>query len=281
MESGNVLLLNDSLIDWFTVTSFDEQFLLFWMNRMFKTATDKDRSKVLQYDGWSLPYRGMGGNVFLGTAMQEGRDNYMLRLSGYAAEDLKGPVFSQIRQGIAKVTRVDVQITTYCPNDWSQWELLVRMKELGRLTGWVESSNRNHMSETVYVGSRTSERFTRVYIKWAGKTRLVRLEIEYKGNRANAVVRALSRTSTTSQFLLYELQKTLKDDKLRQLFEPSLVGVKPMNIKLRVDSSAEKTENWLIGQVLPAFTRHINDHDASGRALAAFYEACKDAIDMD
>jgi len=275
------LILYSALLDWLTVTSFEDEFFKYWEKRLNKRVSEIDvkESKVLQYDGYmhALP----GGTAFLGTAVQKGTFHYMLRLSGYAAEEHKEPVYSQVRQGYAKATRVDLQVTVEKPGKWSQWDLLCRLKDAGRTTGWVESKSFGDAYETVYVGSRKSERFTRIYVKKSGKTMLLRYETEYKGRRARAVLKALARTETPARFLRHELHKTTRDTKLAELYESCLAGAKPLNIKLSVESSVEKTEGWLIGQVLPAFTRHINDHAASGRALAAFYAACRDAIDVD
>lgn len=275
------LILYSALLDWLTVTSFEDEFFKYWEKRLDGLVSEGDtkESRVLQYDGYmyALP----GGTAFLGTAIQKGIYHYMLRLSGYAAEENKEPVYSQARQGYAKATRVDLQVTVEKPGKWSQWDLLGRLKDAGRTTGWVESKSFGDAYETVYVGSRKSERFTRIYVKKSGKTMLLRYETEYKGRRARAVLKALARTETPARFLRHELRKTTRDSMLIELYEPSLSGARPLNIKLAVESSVEKTEGWLIGQVLPAFTRHINDHAASGRALAAFYAACRDAIDVD
>lgn len=272
------LLLHTALIDWITATSYDDDFFSFWEMELLETCKSWDDKKVMQYTGRHFEVD--GGTAFLGVAEQKGMFHYMLRLSGYAAEDMKGFVWSSMRNCMVKITRIDLQVTRPIDNTWSQWDLLVRMKEKGRMTGWVESGKRSQSYETVYIGARSSERFTRVYVKMNGETRLLRLEVEYKGQRSNAIARALCHGKTTAEgYLTHELQTTYDDEPLRLLFEPALNDARPMNEKIKVVTTTEKTEAWLLTQVLPSFTRHINDHDASGRVERAFMSALIDAID--
>lgn len=281
IEKSMPLLLHTPLIDWFTITSFEDSFHDFWLQKFREVAGQDagEERKVLQYAGHVFDI--VGGTGFIGTAIQKGVVHHMLRLSGYAAEEYKDYVLSQQRQGFITCTRVDVQVTVPMPAEWSQWDLLVRLREKGRITGWVESKSFGTGFQTVYVGARASERFTRVYVKKTGETLLLRYETEYKGRRARAVLKSLSTDGGAGRFLAHELQTTTADDALSLVFEPALAGVAPLNIRLKVDTDNEKTAGWLLQQVLPAFTRHINDHSSNGRVLAAFYAACKEAIDQD
>lgn len=287
IDPSPVLEINTTLADWITATSWEEQFSAYWQKRLEKKAEEKEgrASRNLQYEGrkWNLE----GGTGFLGVAIINGRTHWMLRLSGPAANENIESVLSQVRQGFVTVTRLDLQITVLKPKDWSQWELLKRLKSAGRTTGWVESRTRGEAYETVYVGSRGSNRFARIYTKKAvcGRkekelTMLLRTEIEYKGRRAHAIAKSLSKTGMkdAKSFMAYELQNTLSDDKLRKLFEPHLFAVAPKTIRLALETTADKTEAWLLKQVLPSFSRHINDHMASGRALDGFMGAINDAL---
>jgi hypothetical protein len=277
------LLLHTALVDWITATSYDDGFFDWWEMELLEECRSWSDKKIMQYTGRMFEIE--GGTAFLGVAEQRGLFHYMLRLSGYAAEDRKGYVWSSMRNYMVKVTRLDLQVTRPIDKSWSQWELVKRLKEKGRKTGWIESGTKAVSFETVYIGSRTSERFTRIYVKMAGGTRLLRLEVEYKGKRSDAIARRLSRgdlsSATAGQYLMHEVQKTYNDEPLRMLFEPALNGVKPITEKLKVESSTEKTEKWLLEQVLPAFTRHINDHSASPQVVNAFTSAIARSCEWD
>lgn len=267
--------LHTAAIDWITLTSFEEEFHKYWQKFVGKDARE---TKIPRYTGWEKDLE--RGTAVSYAGIQEGREHYMVHLTGPAGDDNRDKAFSQVRQRFAECTRIDLQVTVPMPKTWSQFALLQRLNERGKLTGWRESRDRNGRFQTVYIGARTSDRITRVYMKKADEAMLLRFETEYKKPRSNAVARSLADgKATVSQYLMYELQSTVGDEGLRVVFEPSLSGARPLTEKIRVLSSVDKTEKWLLDQVYPSFQRHINDHDASGRVLAAFYASIKEAMD--
>lgn len=272
------LMLDVVILDWLTVTSYEQTFYDYWNKRLSElenvVAVDK---RALQYAGTT--YQLDAGTAFLGTAFQKGRYHYMLRLSGYAAEQFKGAVYSQRKMAYVNITRMDIQATTEITEQWSQWELLCRVKGRGRTTGWVESSINKKGFETVYIGSRSSARMTRVYVKRFAGRRFLRFETEYKGQRADVQFRMMAQgKAQASQYLLYEVQNTVADKPLETLFTSSFDGVKKRREIVKVTSSIERREQWLLTQVLPAFTQAINDHEASGDVLTEFGEAIQAAV---
>lgn len=153
------------------------------------------------------------------------------------------------------------------------------MKKAGKKVGWFESVDRQtgKKLETVYIGSRKSEKFVRVYRKLdnEGKAYL-RLEVEMKGKRSDVVAKKLSRAGDDSQkfiggVILHEVQK-MEDEALSLLFEPQL-SMDAERVRVKVSKAPDKTKNWLIGQVLPAFERYINSHDSEGNVRQAFFDA--------
>lgn len=271
------LILDVSLVDWVTLTSFEPEFFRYWYGRFRGNGKDKGDKKILQYEGNLFDLE--GGTGFIGRAIQNGRENFMLRLSGYAAEDNKNPCIIQKQSGIARCTRIDLQITTEVTDKWSQFDLLKRLKSSGKMTGYIESKVKGLGYETVYIGSRQSERFLRVYIKQGENPRLLRFEVEYKGNRSDAVLRGMGDGQLAGNYLMHEVQSTVRDKGITMIFEPLLSGSRGYSPRLLAHNSLEKQENWLISQVLPSFTRHINDHNSSGRVELAFMSALRDAID--
>lgn len=271
--------LYTSALDWLTLTSFETEFYKYWEKRL-KSHGELKEKMIPRYQGWAIDLDRGTGTVY--TGMQNGTEHYMLHLTGPAAEDEKDPAFSFVRQRIATCKRIDLQVTVPMPQTWRQFDLLVRLEGRGLTPEYRQSKDKNGCYQTVYVGARTSDRFTRVYVKPSSETMLLRLETEYKDDRARSMAKRLADgDATPSRYLLHELQKTMADDALSLLFEPSLSGAIPLTEKLKVLSTADKTEKWLTQQVYPAFQRHINDHNASGRALAAFYAACKEAMKID
>lgn len=273
------ILLYQTGIDYFTATSFETEFYRFWLQKLTMIATATKPKKIMQYDGRKFIIK--GGEGFIGTGTQKGMENHMLRLEGTIADENKERLYAQHRQGFVNVSRIDIQITVPHPSGWEQFKLLADMHEKGRIVGWRESVDRsNGGSQTVYVGARESNRFVRVYVKHThGDEKLLRLEVEYKKRRANAVTKMLRDGELPDGFLRHELQTTLKHEGLNNLFSDHLYGENPANVRLKINSSLEKTEKWLINQVLPSFKRAINDHDASGHVLDVFGDVIQKYLD--
>ena len=288
-SSTSAIGINITLIDWVTVTSWEKEFNGYWCRRLKRLGRSRKGrpGRQLQYDGETFNIA--HGTGFIGETEINGRQSWMLRLSGGAAHENIKSVLSQVRQGFANVTRIDIQITVLKPDDWSQWNLLKRLKEARKMTGWVESKTRGDAFETVYIGSRSSDRFSRIYTKKAilkggdegEETMLLRVETEYKGRRAHAIANSLARNgeARAKDYLMYELQNSLSDNELQLLIAPHLLDVTPTTIKLHLETSADKTERWLLKQVLPTFARHIRSDEASTRALDGFLEAICDVLD--
>lgn len=264
------------MLDWLTVTSFEESFPDFWHGKLKTEGGTTEPKRINQYNGYTFQLE--NGEAYIGEGIQKGIPHFMLRLIGQCADDLKGFVYSQVRQGFVYVSRLDLQVTEVKPDNWSQWDLLTRVKEKGRTVQWRESADKTGRYETVYVGSRYSNRFTRVYVKRASTSRnnttyLLRFETEYKKARSNAIIRAIAIDGEIpDNFLRHELQTTIADEACTLLFEPALLGQKARNIRIKVVDSDEKTAIWLLEQVLPAFQRVINSHAHYRTAVISEFE---------
>jgi len=179
--------------------------------------------------------------------------------------------YELIERQILNVTRLDLQITTEEPEGWGQINLCNRLYSRGKNAAFLGSTD-GHTGkrlETVGVGSRTSETYTRIYQKLTdGAERLLRMEVEYKGAKARAIVRDM-KTTTFSQQLKYHLQSKLSDDKLTAVYANQLEGIKPHNARPRVRSK-DKKKSWLLKTVLPSFEEYINDHSEDGEVASAF-----------
>jgi hypothetical protein len=270
------LILDAPLIDWLTLTSYDTLFLDFWEQKLRDVSRETFERKALQYVGRVGEH--MGGTLFVGEAVQKGRRHFMVRISGYAADDLKEYAYKFVRSGSCDVTRIDLQITHEVSSQWSQWDLLNRMKRRGFSTGWVESKQNGKGYETVYIGSRQSERFTRVYIKSADDPRLLRFETEFKGLRAGKVARLLAKGERLGDFLRHEVEKTKDNKGLILMLSGVLAGYSAQSPRVVPDKSLDKTAQWLMRSCLPAFIRVVNAQTVLSENVAkAFMDAIKDA----
>jgi hypothetical protein len=129
----------------------------------------------MQYTGRSYIHGG-----FVGQAMQDGRLHTFCKVSGRMADPILY-YLSQNLTSLVRYTRVDLQITIPLP-DWHSARIL---------KDYMEASN--HLAEliegkagldTVYIGSRKSSHFWRIYVKESeNKDRFLRFEVEIKHDR--------------------------------------------------------------------------------------------------
>lgn len=138
---------------------------------------DWQQSKWLQYRGWRKDA------LFIGHAIQQQKSHTVLNISGSLSHRML-PSLLELPEFYA--TRVDVQVTIENPLGSGDTLALVRDECTTKNTTLIESLE----NDTLYVGSRTSEAFTRLYEKNLEKSYL-RLEFELKGQRARAAWVAL------------------------------------------------------------------------------------------
>lgn len=251
------LTLDKPMVDWVTLTSWDVTTAVTWsklVNMLEPTAETKP-GRIRGYEG---VYRGGG---FIGQAAQAGRAHMMLRIAGAKADQVSSV------PATAHCTRVDVQITTAIPADYSARDLADDMRKYqdtrwAKLVTLVEGSDG---LDTVYVGSRQSERYARIYVKQVEEIRYLRLEVEHKGTAAQLLIEngVLLSTNAKGGALIewidgLQLKETIYEiEMFRKLIDCSALGV----VMPKVVRTMDKTLMWLMNQVTPAMVRLLQDHD--------------------
>ena len=266
-KTDGMLTLYSPLVDWITMTSFHEYFWGYWQSvAARKSDDDREQSRI--------GYRGVGistgeGSLFVGQGNQKGRDHYIMQCGGELANGILGHVAKAYTQYTSRVTVLDLQITIPEPDDWQQKDLLAATMEQGKVSGWVESRDREvGPLQTVYIGSWQSDRMIRVYVKsTAENARLLRFEVHYKGLRADAAARSiLLRGVTPRQILVAEVQRN--GIKNLSPFEKALGKATPHHVRVRQKSSLARTEGWIRKTVIPALNRYANNKAADHSVLS-------------
>lgn len=188
-------------VDWLTATSFSQSFFNA-ASRILGTL--ETAGPFERYEAELMQYKGMGYfNVdrkrmaFLGKGMQKCELHTMLRVSGYTADEVFRRLMQEEKLRFS-VSRLDLQLTfpaegELSANLWRDFHEKQHAHESGRGTrkrGVTLISN-NEEGNTLYVGSRRSERFVRVYeksIESGASSSSVRLESELKGRVPDRVV---------------------------------------------------------------------------------------------
>lgn len=255
------LALNVPMLDWLTVTSYDEGVGRDWWEWVWSLPGDGDHKKIMQYEGMVKSV--LGGSVFAGAGEIKKREHYMVYVSGAAADREFERFRGVLSSGRARASRVDIQITINEPDDWSQLAYMEAAEEVGLKPTNRRSSNLAGDGElmTVYTGSRESGRFDRCYEKESvGGFRFLRFETQYGRKYANELGAALARgEATAGAALAGQLARRGKLECL-DVFRRLLDGDTYNPVYAREKGDREK---WLLNTVIPAITSYCNQHDAN------------------
>lgn len=276
---GQVLTMFQVQPDWWTLTSYDERMLplaLSIAKAVYPNGKRHEGAKVMQYLGWNVS--GGMGTLFYGEALQDGRQHYMIRISGEAAANSQAvnDILPAVRSGWVRVTRMDVQLTRDMPKGWQQGDLFTHAKEAGKTVGWYESRTVDGKQlATVYIGSRSSARFVRVYQKLVGDVITLRIEYELKAEVAQAFANMLAYGRATWNETLSALVQHTGIPMVETAVSSILAGISPKHPK--IIRQEPRTTKWIRQTVLPSLTRYAASHDADEELLQEIVTAIKRA----
>ena len=205
---------------------------------------DWEQGNWLQYKGWRKK------GFFIGHGEQNGERHHVLSTSGSLSE--------KMRKGLLKrdgwyATRVDVQITIPRPDEIILADV---QRKLGKKGTTLISSEEN---DTLYLGARTSELFTRLYEKPLDKMYL-RLEFELKSTRARASWEALQAGASTGSIFAYYLEKSKLPDCVKTHFYNADDKATERAMSAELASDNAKTLKW-IRSLDASMMRHMANHD--------------------
>lgn len=254
------MIINTPLIDWITFTTFSEtDFLRF--ERFQKCMAGEIRAgQIRMYAGQWI------GSTFLGQGYQNEKNHVMFRCSGSDSHDL----FLKLSPYLNTVncSRIDLQITIDLPADYWARGLVddLRTGQSGEYTRQVTLVESEKGLNTIYIGSRQSERFCRLYVKNINDVNYLRLEVEYKGAAAKAIKIILADNPGLIGAYLQDFINSIGCHDRQGIFE--LFGAvldapgKGLHLEYTV-ADINKTLAWIINQVTPTMVRLLNDHDTS------------------
>lgn len=251
-------IFHSSGIDWLTLTFSKETAQNGLEEIIFKHMEQKERDGDEFKPGSALGYDGFrAGSIFYGVRA----DGCMLRVSGITASEL----FGAIGGYNVRCTRIDIQSTYKCIPGmpmWAAWQasLVEGLRAEKKPCNWPKLTHINGFGQgdTVTVGSRSSDKYGRIYDKemesldpdyqgcW-------RYEVEYKGDYAQACFEALSKGGSlprnceslvSSQFALWCLPVPMvAPDDVSALVLP------------RETTDAARRLAWLRKQVMPTIKK--------------------------
>ena len=208
-------------------------------------------------------------------------EHVLLQLSGADADLMLYDVMAV--SGVhAKCTRIDLQVTIPLPHYYSPGMAIMSLKTGSWGRGRppeVRLVEGGGGLDTVYIGSRSSNRLIRLYVKEVNGERYLRFEVEYRGDYASQIWSTLNKGGSKAQFINAELRRiplwfTLSRDFERCVRNDDGHGVK--TVTKQTDTVA-----WLGGLVSDVVKRMMADHDegAQVRDLVRGWAELADRID--
>lgn len=247
-------------LDWLTLTTFD-RVAFSWAVRLLgkhTAASSRLEANIMQYRG------AKGDGYFFGTGFQAGVEHFMVRLSGSVAQSffLAAANYPRMLERF-KATRIDVQYT----HDGVPDVRLGEVGELLRVAEWASHKGRrpkvDYFSndsglDTLYIGSRSSVRLQRIYVKPIDNHPYLRWEVEYKEDLAANLWLVLLQVGVSALpgILSGEMAVVPLAACSELAVLAAAVGAMPVRLKLRRDDGdAMGAVCWLYSSVLPCVRR--------------------------
>lgn len=259
------MLLNQARCDYLTLTTFVNHDQLLQSIADLYPINHAKEAKMGGYTGHQWE------GLFFGVGKQRRKAHTMLRASGEGSET----IFWRTRLVITRCTRLDLQITTYLPKVYNARTTYDTLSSLDvdwpgrRLTPHLIQSGDGF--DTIYIGSRTSDRFGRIYVKadHKGRPAYLRFEMELKGSIAQSARDAIAEQRATAKTILkaeldrlpFAASRALRT--FSDLLGSDSTKIRPENVVAR-----NSTLDWLENQVEPAVLRMLASHEHGDRMRA-------------
>lgn len=220
-------------IDYLRIASWKPNAFVNTMVVMMEDESVKwERGKWLQYIGWRAE------NVFIGRGEQHGKAHTLINISGYLAQN-----FYQFCVGLTGwyCTRIDLQRTIKTPLADDEKLAMVRDDCTTKKLTLIEGEE----NDTLYLGSRTSDLFTRLYEKILEDTYL-RLEFELKGYRSRAAWDALKTGETADKVYFYYLERSALPEQIKDHYSREGDSATEQVMRLQLAHDEAKKLAWIM-----------------------------------
>jgi hypothetical protein len=271
------MILNVARADYLTLTTFHQAKLI--QDALADLYPDEFARPAKQGSYTGLQWSGL----FAGKGKQNGVPHYIIRSHGEDAET----VFWRTNEIAAKCTRVDLQITIRLPEFYSSRNLFDKL--IAKDTKWTGRRMKPRIIQsgddldTVYIGSRTSDRLFRIYVK-PGEDKqpeYIRFEVEYKRKLAQKVRNLIvSRETIPRAILAADLHRLpVYVSRILERFDDGLSGER-YTIKPEKAWSDGSTIQWIENQIEPAINRLLLSHQDGPKMRTLLYRWAKYAYDL-
>ncbi len=278
------MLVDVPAVDYLRLSSFDGKAIGQFHQVVLRRKEPALEATWKQYKG------ARAGQLFAGVANQNGKIHGILDVSGSEAHSV---MVAEAPAGLAiKSTRIDLQVTIpllpeykYRAREFKDllesvdWSTAQGSRLHKRKTTLIEGPS-EHGLDTVYIGSRTTDRFSRVYVKEDLEGNLyLRFEVEFKGERANLVYLDCIADGRNLAAILrgewerippVEVEAWLKIGDVLAAFQDG----KQVSIP-RSAADSNSRFRWFITSVTPAVETLLNDHEYGWRVQCVLEDLLK------
>lgn len=239
-----------SSLDYIRLATWDDLGYTNLVARLMSSwPADWKQAKWLQYKGWRKD------TVFIGQGMQQGRLHCIFQASGTTSQMM---LQSLKTLGDWYCTRLDLQITVDAPLNLFLAD--VRDSCETKNTTLIESPE-NH---TLYIGSRGSALYTRLYEKVLDR-KYLRLEFELKAERSRSCWQAICKGESLDKIFNYYTPKTGLPESIIELFATSENDVTQHVMRQAISADNQKTLKWLLS-LDAAVMKALANHDIADTA---------------
>lgn len=226
---------------------------------------DYKPGKWQQYTG----HRAKG--FFMGTGEQDKRRHHVVHASGSLAERMRKSFM--LFDGLYG-TRVDIQMTILKPG----WVDLAKLhKNMGKKLTTFLSSKEN---STLYIGSRESDKFARLYEKPLNGKMYLRMEFELKGRMAAGAWNALVAGESVGGIYARLLIKSKLPPKFKELFESASDTATDTALRAEIEHDNQKILKW-VKSLDAAMLRHMHNHEIGDEVCDIIREWASQTIYID
>jgi hypothetical protein len=206
---------------------------------------DYTPGKWLQYSGHRAT------QFFMGSGEQDKRRHHVVSASGSLAERMRKSLM--LFDGFY-ATRIDLQMTIEKP-DWVNLGKL--HKSLGKKRTTLISSEEN---DTLYFGSRKSDKFARLYEKPLGEKMFLRMEFELKGRMAAGAWMAILGGESIGNVYKRLLIDSILPNAFKHLFENADDTATDRALRAEIEHDNAKTLKWIMS-LDACMRRHMHNHE--------------------
>jgi hypothetical protein len=263
-------LLDTLCLDYLTLTSYDTQLLeahaRYIVSRIpYHMPTAKNR---MQYAGLTCD------GVFYGVGKQHQGLHAILQVPGYRSWN--AALAAQLEPEAVRCSRFDLQITIDAALVPSVERLFNRLNSADT-ADWNHTGPRPKLQhirnsdgyDTLYIGTRTSELFRRIYKKHIDGGDYVRFEVEVKGNLARALWERGDVSSREAQAGIFRHQFHALPRYVQSELHPFVERVEQGSgefVPVHRGTDEEKALDWFRSGVIPAMNK--------ARQRGYFHEVC-------